>query len=62
MSKKIGTESYNELLTRGATVPRYKGEIVSFSVGREYDVISPQNSDKIKVRCTQNMPTHIIKL
>lgn len=63
--KTIGNEAYNVLKSSGHCVPRlgnpkdYNDTIVTFKVGKEYQVISKENKEPLKVRCTQNCPISI---
>lgn len=63
MRKFLYDQYFKELQTRGATVPRYltSGEVMNgFKVGKEYNVFNSTTKETIKVRCTQNCPTHLI--
>lgn len=51
-------QEYFDLLKRGENAcPRY----LSFVIGKEYTFESPNNKEKIKAICTQNMPYTLLK-
>jgi len=61
--KKIPKRYFDELINYGHCVPRYEstGEVITnFSVGKEYLIGNDKTNEKVKVRCTQNCPHHLI--
>jgi len=58
--KTISDQSYAELLSFGAVVPRdnEKGVIV-FGVGRKYMIAGNKKQPPVKVTCTQDCPYHL---
>lgn len=60
--KKISQQSFEELKISGHCVPRYEetGKIIPFKVGKKYTI--SDGKEKIKVKCTQDCPYHLIKI
>ena len=61
MTKKIPERYWKELKEDRHTVPRYVDtrEVISFRVGKEYDIIYIEKGEKIRARCTQDCPYHL---
>jgi len=59
--KKLTEQTFEELKQFGSTVPRDKNRYIdnSFKVGKEYEVVKEGTTETLKVRCTQDCPTHI---
>lgn len=58
--KKLSNESFSILKDRGHAVPRNKGNyIIPFRVGGEYTVTNEDETEALKVVCTQNCPHHL---
>ena len=61
--KILNSGTFEILKDKGAVVPRNKANyIISFVVGKEYTVYNEDKTETLKVRCTQNMPYHLIKI
>lgn len=61
MNKLISNESYNILKSSGHVTPRDKKNniIYSFRVCKEYSVTSEENTEPLKVVCSQDNPTNL---
>jgi hypothetical protein len=59
--KELTEQTFEELKQFDSTVPRDKNRhiVTSFKVGKEYEVRKYGTKETLKVRCTQDCPTHI---
>lgn len=59
--KELTEQTFEELKQFGSTVPRNKNRyiITSFKVSHEYTVRKYGTTETLKVRCTQDCPTHL---
>jgi len=64
IKKTIAERYFNELKTSGHTVPRFEssGEVIPMKVGQVYLITHPSGPGVIKAKCTQDCPTHLVKL
>lgn len=59
-TKKVSSSTIELLKATGHAVPRNEeNEIITFVVGKNYEVINPSGNEKITVRCTQDSPYHL---
>lgn len=59
--RKIDIEYFNQIKNSGHTVPRDKktGNVLSFAVGKHFEITNNENDEVLKVVCTQDCPTSL---
>jgi hypothetical protein len=63
MKKKVSNQTLSEIKQFGHGVPRNDARyIVPFRVGGRYIIFSDEDEAGISVKCTQDNPTHLVKL
>ncbi len=62
--KQIADRYFNELKDNGHTVPRdtKTGEVLPFTVSKEYVIKNKDTGETIKARCTQNCPCSLKRI